>query len=431
MRFTAINWLKFKSASFSCITIFILYLGYASSWVTNDIFTSFVFLFLTILFFKKGRKFDPVIYYITIVWFAINILSAFVINTNQEFSFITLTGVTMRIIMPYFIVKIIGTQFMGKLIRYAYVLSIFGLILFSIQLVIPRLFYALSPYLNFMTQDEQVEGGGWYIFIYMFSSWGNTRNCGFAWEPGAYSCILVYLLAFQLVNEKFKIDKYSTVFTISLLTTLSTSGYLALFLVIISFFLYKKKLHVNPLYLIGIMAFFVFSFNFYQTSEFMKKKIDMYYEQKDLEYTHFTGLERINRVEEFNRGVEQSFHWPFGNGVLGSDFRIRKHGYAVGPNSLSLILMQWGWVGMGFFLFSTAGCFYFLSRNNIVSGLLTLAICMVLYSNPFTMRYLVFVVFFYYYIFIKKSVIKFDSNTDLDLQQKAEFPLLKVETSSH
>jgi len=395
------NWIRSSGIQFFCITIFILYLSYASTLVQNDIFTSFLFLFLLIVFFAKGHRFDSIIYYTLLVWLTINFFSAVFINTNQRFSFITLIGVTLRVIMPYLMVKIIGIPFFEKVIRYVYVLSIIGLVLFIIQLVYPNLFFAFSDRLNFMTQSLQKEAGGWYIFVYMFSGWATLRNCGFAWEPGAYSCILVFLLCYHLVVRKFRIDKYSIVFMIALITTLSTSGFFALFLILISIFFYRREMQVNPFYLIGILGVITFSISFYNSSEFMKVKIYQYLEEQKIEVEYPNERPYINRIEEFNRGLEQSFYWPFGNGILDSDYRIQKHGIASGSNSLSAILMQWGWIGMFFFLFSTAGLFYFYTKKVVIAILLIVAICMTLFSNPFMMRYLVFATFFYYYLYLK------------------------------
>ena len=149
------NWLRSSGVQLFCITIFILYLGYASTLVQNDTFTSIVFLFLLIIFLVKGHRFDPVLFYTLLVWLAINLASAFIINTKQHLSFISLIGVTLRIVIPYLIIKIIGIQFFEKVIRYVYVLSIIGLVLFSIQVLYPDLFFTFSDRLNFMTQSEQ------------------------------------------------------------------------------------------------------------------------------------------------------------------------------------------------------------------------------------------------------------------------------------
>ncbi len=413
-----LKWIKSSGISFICISIFILYLSSSSIFTQNDTFTSVVFLFLLVLFFIRRNKLDPFLFYVLIVWFAINFMSAWAVNTKQNISFITLTGVTIRILMPYLIVKIIGIHFFDKIVKYVYVLSIIGLIFFSIQLLFPGLFFSISDKLDFMTQDEQYEAGGWYIFVYMFSGWAGNRNCGFMWEPGAFSCILIFVLCFQLFRNKFKIDRYIIVLVMSIISTFSTSGFLALFLIMISFFLYRKSKVINPFYTATIFLVVALCINFYFTSDFMESKINRNIDEKDKEYTLVTGLERINRVEEFNRGLEQSFNWPFGNGVLNSEYRIQRHGYAVGPNSLSMILMQWGWVGMFFFLFASAKVVYFFTKQVFVSILLTASFCTGLYSNPYIMRYIIFAVFFYYYIYLnvsdnKKAFVEWQLNNYL------------------
>lgn len=399
-----IKWIRNNGIEIFLLTIFFLYVSYAASWVVNDVFTSVIFAIILIIFFFKKKKADNIIYITLLVWFLINFISAVFINKHQAFSFITLIGVTLRIIMPYLIVKIIGVSFFDKAIKYAYYLSIIGLILFSIQLITPNLFYSLAPRLNFMTQQEQHESGGWYIFAYMFSSWAPDRNCGFAWEPGAYSCIITILLAIHLAKQQFKIDIIAIVFLISIITTFSTSGYLALFLIFVSYIIKKKNVIVNPFYLIASLLIIAFAIKFYRTSDFMKNKIDFYIENEDVEYMHFTGVLRINRLEEFNRTLDQSLNWPFGNGVLLSEHRLNKYGVGTGPNSIASILSQWGWIGVFFFLYSFTSFFFFYSKRISISILLTLSVCFVLFSNPFSMRYIVFALFYYYFLFfIRKN----------------------------
>ncbi len=395
-------WFQANGLSFFCISIFILYLSSASYFVQDDIFTSVVFAILLLVFLIKQLKFDSLFFATIIVWFIINIFSSF-ININQDFPYLTLIGVTLRIVMPYLIVKIIGVTFFDQTIKYAYILSIIGLLLFSIQLLATNLFYGLAPYLNLITQQEQSENGGWYIFIYMFSSWAPYRNCGFAWEPGGYSCIITILLAINLVKRNFKLDKISLVFLLSIITTLSTSGYLALFLLFIAYVIANKNVIINPFYLISLIVTIIFAIHFYQTSDFLGDKIDTYVENADVEYNHFTGIVRINRIEEFNRALDQSWNWPLGNGVFLSEYRLNKYGTGTGSNSFASILTQWGWLGLILFFYSLFMFFYFFTKNYVISLIIPFSITFVLFSNPFSMRYIVFALFFYYFIHINKQ----------------------------
>jgi len=393
---------KYKNVlDFLLIYIFILYTGYAISWVTDDFFTSIVFLIILLIFILNRLRFDPIIFYTVAIWALINLVSSFV-NTNQNFSFITFIGTTLRIIMPYLILKIVGKSFIDKTIKFAYYLSLLSLVIFSIQLIFPNLFYSIAPYINFVTQNEQKENGGWFFFIYMFSAWAPDRNCGFAWEPGGFSAIITILLTIHLSSNKFKFDKVALIFILSILSTFSTSGYIALFFIFISYSFYKKKLLLlNPFFLIFFIGFIYASIEFYKNSDFMENKIETYIEQIDVEYEHFTGIIRINRFEEFNRALDDISHNPIGNGILSfSDFRLKKYGKGVGSNSIATILKQWGLIGFLVFIISFVEFYYYFGIKNYTTAFLLLfSVISVLFSNPFSMRYIIYMVYFYNFIF--------------------------------
>jgi hypothetical protein len=135
----------------------------------------------------------------------------------------------------------------------------------------------------------------------------------------------------------------------------------------------------------------------------MENKIEAYVEQMNEEYEHFTGIIRINRIEEFRRTLDDVFHNPLGNGILTfSDYRIRKYGNAVGPNSLASILNQWGIIGFLIFILSFIQFYYYNGlKNYLISFLLLGSVLSVLFSNPFTMRYILYIIYFNYFIFFK------------------------------
>lgn len=47
------------------------------------------------------------------------------------------------------------------------------------------------------------------------------------WEPGAYAMILNILIAYNICRQGFQLNRHIKVYTIILLTTFSTAGYLA------------------------------------------------------------------------------------------------------------------------------------------------------------------------------------------------------------
>jgi len=311
--------------------------------------------------------------------------------------------------MPYLILKIIGPSIMEKLLRYIYVLSIISLILFAFQLTNPSLFYSLSNTLNFMTMDEQTENGGWYIFIYMFSGWAPERNCGFMWEPGGYASILIIAMLHRLITNNFTIDKMIIVFTISLITTFSTAGYLVLFILIIAFYIKKGFGVKQPVLILLLIYLLYFIPNFYEKSDFLGDKIDNYIEQGVESWEHYSGIIRVSRLGIALIALDYSTHWPLGNGILESEFKLEKYGAVVGPNSLVDILTQWGWIGIIVYIIIFYKYFNYFNKSIIISILCLIALSIVLFSNPFTFKYIIYLLYFYTYVFlIKRNTINND-----------------------
>ena len=83
-----------------------------------------------------------------------------------------------------------------------------------------------------------------YSFLFGLGSqieMGIRRNLGFTWEPGRFACWILLGMYFNLVRNKFNIrNKHFCILFFSLLTTLSTTGY-SLLVVLILFVLMNKK----------------------------------------------------------------------------------------------------------------------------------------------------------------------------------------------
>ncbi|GAB1405075.1 hypothetical protein MASR1M74_22540 [Lentimicrobium sp.] len=270
------------------------------------------------------------------------------------------------------------------------------------DIIFPGLFPSLAPRLNFMTAREQKVKGGFYLFFYMHSAWAEVRNCGFMWEPGAFAAILVFMLSYRFSVNGFKVDKYIIVYLLALLTTVSTAGFLALFLISLAYMLTIKK-HILFYYLIVIPLFLWFSYNYYKSSEFLFGKIE-YYQQLGSNTWEWEFEEqsvvRVSRVGIALITLEESLHWPFGFGASKSDYTLNKYGNISGPNSLATILHQWGWPGLLFIIYII---FWFFRRNTeqTPSLLFTIAFCIVLFSNPFLLKYLVYSLPYFYFLYGK------------------------------
>ena len=381
-------------SDFLILTLLILFTSESSIFPVLDLYAIVFFIVLSFMFYRKGCKLEMKVLVVFFVWLLINFISLLLINTSAEFSFISFLGVTLRMSLSYLIYKIIGSGIMDKLIRYIYLLTIISIILFTIQLIDVSLFYSLSRTLNFMTLDAQTNAGGWYIFIYMFSGWGFDRNCGFMFEPGSFALILIFAIIQRLTKNNWKIDKMILVFTVGVISTLSTAGYLALFFIIIAFFIENKIKLNQPILIFLLMFFFYFAFIFYSESEFMGKKINEYKNAGIDYYEVDADFYRVTRLGIAIIALDYSTYWPFGNGILESQYKINKYGKVYGPNGLVEILTVWGWIGLFFFLtvffkFNKSSCKSVLSNIFLI-----LSLCIVMFSNPL-LKYFFYLFFFY------------------------------------
>ncbi len=396
------NDIKITKLDFSIITLLILYIVGAASFIGSDFFAVSVFIVLFIIFIFKVKKFDFYIFVILFIWGVINIMSV-LINGLESSTFIAFLGVTIRMIIPYFMLKIVGSDFFEKFYKYAYILSLISIIIFLLDVLFHDIFIELSKYLNFMTVAEQKLRGGWYIYIYMFSAWNDFseyRNCGFMWEPGAFAFILVFLILYRFMRNDFKIDRQVVVLTFGLITTFSTAGYLSLFVIILFYLLHLAKKNKKILWLIPfVLGVFIFSsIKFYNSNRFMKDKIEEYVDKGTSSYEWSFQQQYVTRVSRLGIAMielESSLHWPFGNGVQKNFFTLEKYGNVFGPNSLAEILRQWGWLGVIFLVYT----FYLFSnrfyQSNLFSICFILSMGIVLFSNPFVIKYLIYVIVFY------------------------------------
>ncbi len=396
---------------FIILTLFILYTAGAATLIGNDFFSIGVTLFLMYFFIKRKRKIDSYLIGLLSLWCVINLLSN-IINGSEHFNIISFSGVTLRIFISYLIIKTIGITFFEKFYKYAFKLVIISTLIYGLNILYPSFFSSLSPYLNFITKLEQKQSGGWYIFVYMLSGWNDTmRNCGFMWEPGGYACILIFLILFRLLKNQFKFDIQLFLLLIALITTYSTAGYLALF-VILQFFLIqnsrKNRIYKFLLPITLFVALFI-GIRIFESTDFLKLKIYTYLEQGTESREWNFEDQYILRVSRLGIAVielESSIFRPLGNGIIQSKYVIDKYGPVAGPNSLADILRQWGWIGIYFFVFTFSKFSKFYTKSTFFSVCFVLSISIVLFSNPFHFKYLIYGIVFYVMSY-KKYIFQF------------------------
>lgn len=385
------------------IFILLIYIANATFILEIKTFTIIIFLITFFLFLHKKKKFDKFVLWILVYWTIINLLSLYLNNINN-IKIYTLISSYIRILIPYFIIKIINRNFFDKIFKVFFYISIISFSFYVIDLIYPNFFQKIIKNINFFTQQEEKLAGGWYIFFYMHNAWAYTqyitlkifRNSGFMWEAGAYAMILILLLSYYLIKNNYKWDKIAVIIVIFIITTFSTAGYLALLFIFYAYLYKKNKKKLLSFFIILPIIIFI-TIQVYKIG-FISQKINIYLNMIDYHYYHkFSGIERVNRFGVFKYYLEQTFHNPLGNGIYDSYYLLKKYFVIYkGPNTFAQILYRWGFGGFFIFLYSILKFYSFYTKNKIIIFLNFIALSIVLFSNPF-LKFLVFSIIFFVY----------------------------------
>ena len=272
----------------------------------------------------------------------------------------TYLGIFVRIIFAYLVVRILGRNFTKYYVDIMYVLSIIGFFIYIPQLILPGFGRFLATSVSPLLRNPLYQGDIWYapdIILYVFNSGvGTYRNCGAFWEPGAYAVFLVIAMIFHYLESKTISDKKSIVLLLALLSTVSTTGFIALG----AYMLLFLGNRVAPLYkLILFPSFFVAIILAFTTLNFLGEKIT---EQLDVEHTHHNT--------RFKSGVIDFRDW-LENPILGlgRDPKTRHKGIT-NPilthrtNGLSNYLVTYGIFIFLFYFGSIYYAFYKLCLRN-------------------------------------------------------------------
>lgn len=180
-------------------------------------------------------------YFDFIIVLLISLLIVFATSTLSIGSIYTIVSMLIVVYAAYIYNPL---YFVSRLLIILSTLGIISIILFTIQSAIGA--HALGHIMPFTHQtiiDNDIKD--FRSLYYTVSLLHHNRNCGPFGEPGQYQIVLCTALYFSLFkswlyNEKLKIW-YITIFFITLITTMSTSGYLALCILICCYSLHIKK----------------------------------------------------------------------------------------------------------------------------------------------------------------------------------------------
>lgn len=320
----------------------------------------------------------------------------------------------INFLITYITVKALKLSFFVIYEKLLYFLTVIALVLWLIQISMggDNLLLLLSRIPSIETFST-VTWGGLNIIIYSVQPIINlissnstiARNCGFAWEPGAfavYLCLAIFINLFLIKTEK-KFNSRFWIFLIGLLSTQSTTGYV-IFILIMIFFLFQKNIKIVlillPFLILGVV--FIFSL------PFMRDKIIEVFEEAnrvDMIVEESIGVDRARNPQRFASFIIAMRDFK-NNPVLGFGGQVEERWYhKIGSNiapisGIGNLLAQYGMVGFLFFIVlltkNSETFSQFFAYNGRYLFLLIILLITISYSIVFTVIIMSFWMFFFF-----------------------------------
>jgi len=340
------------------IILYIILIGFSVGII--EFFYSKVVLFiitflLGIYTIYRFKRFDKVIFYALLYFTMIQILAMarfdeFTIDRLLSFGqFLT------RILLAYFIIKIGGREFLNNFERFSFILITIGLPIFFLIQFFPGSVAWLEN-LDINSIKIQKANGGWNTFFYVHNAWAGFRFCGYSYEPGGMAMMIIIGLMIYILRDGINLNLKLVIYCLALIFTFSTAGYIALFFLVLFYFLnqIKKRFLLINLVVLFLVGFYVIPFVWRQ--EFMQGKLSTYIKgHKNIVASEqsYSGIRyrNVGRISAAYVYLANTFKWPIGHGTT-TNGRIKniKGDIVVGANSVFGFLVNWGILGFIFYL---------------------------------------------------------------------------------
>ena len=317
--------LSFKNNKFA------YFLTYLSFGIVNPTFQQYELLpilffgLLLFAFFLQKKSFDKLFYVIVFILLALLAIQAFNFGNFTIRSFV---GAFMIWLTPYFILRIVQFKFLKIYVNLLYIFSIIGLIFWIIVNLSPDIYRLLLELVQFIGTDPE---SGQSFIIYNLDYHRPTdlffmKNPGPFNEGGVFVCYLILALVLNTISVNKLWNTKNVIFIISILSTTSTAGYIALFIFLVGYSVSNRsrfsRLIALPLaLLISVLAF--------QRLPFLSEKIaKQLSEQSEIEMSEDV---RVGRFQSSLIGIEIIKQNPLsGKGLYREDRFLSKEEEEIG-----------------------------------------------------------------------------------------------------
>ncbi|MFD0750789.1 hypothetical protein ACFQZS_11605 [Mucilaginibacter calamicampi] len=223
--------------------LFILLSSAANFLAANDIIWFVVLLFFSV--FALGKQLLKIkdlriIAVLSIAYLAfVGIRDAVINNLAMEYLISDVVFLFKYVYLAFLYCVIMKDKVAHYFVNVVAHLTVISLFFYTLQLIGLRDYiYAFSESLH-LQSAYYIDGYTNFILFTYVRGLHDYRNSGFSWEPGAFGCFLIIALMFNLFLNKFKFDRKSYLFIVAIITTISTTDYLAL--IVLVFMVYRYK----------------------------------------------------------------------------------------------------------------------------------------------------------------------------------------------
>ncbi|HET6225848.1 MAG TPA: hypothetical protein VFF27_06185 [Bacteroidia bacterium] len=234
----------------------------------------FLFIFTLFIFFKRSIKFDGRAFKIMLFFYIVDILQVIII---KPFVPMTMLGTYTRLFVAFFVVALCGRQYTKYYSNIIYHLAIISLFFYIPCIASPAIRHFCETTLSAPFKPPFTEVNEFYersptIIIYNFHEvLAEFRNSGPFWEPGAFAIFIILALIFNLIDERTLWSKKNILLSIVLLTTLSTTGFVAFFVLVMSYYFATGNIIKNIFIMATVLPLAI---SLYFSLEFLSAKIE-------------------------------------------------------------------------------------------------------------------------------------------------------------
>lgn len=322
----------------------------------------FILLVFPSLFLLRKHRISLIYGRIGIVWLVLTIWVILRFFIDKEFNIFTYYVMYIQLLVCFVVINVYKENILIYFERITVVLAMIAIIFWGIMQVVG---VEMVASLGFMEPSSSISSASLLIFnTPQFISdvegiGGLTRNCGFAWEPGLFACFLVLAMFFNLCREKkIKGNRSLYILMLALISTSSTTGYIAfLFVVCNYFFLQKNRFK----YKIPILIILVPIVIWISQLSFMSDKIkdtstfDNFLSQNETSVSYFEENESqmvVQRFEGFYLDYLNFINDPIiGYGYRGNSYSaLNISAYLIPADGIMSLFAQFG-IFIGFLIF--------------------------------------------------------------------------------